>query len=93
MSKKWKNFYITHIKSSKYHPFLGKSLMLTKDCDTFMDIDYKAKRFYYKFKNRSISVSVELSKLFAKYGYNKTSKTAPMVEEIKDRIFGLFERF
>lgn len=93
MSKKWKNFYITPVKESKYHQFLGQSLMLEKDCDTLIDIDYKEKRFYYKFKNRTISSMVEPQKLFGKHGYEKTSKKAPMVGEIKDRIFGLFERF
>ncbi|CAA6807866.1 MAG: Unknown protein [uncultured Sulfurovum sp.] len=93
MGKKWKNFYITPVKSSKYHPLLGKSLMLEKDCDTLIDIDFKAERFYYKFKNRNISSMVEPQKLFGKHGYEKTSKKAPMVEEIKDRIVGLFEKF
>ncbi|CAA6805853.1 MAG: Unknown protein [uncultured Sulfurovum sp.] len=93
MAKKWKNFYITPIKESKYHQLLGKSLMLEKDCDTLIDIDFKAKRFYYTFKNRSISTMVEPKKLFDKHGYDNTSKKAPMVEEIKDRIIGLFERF
>ncbi|CAA6818912.1 MAG: Unknown protein [uncultured Sulfurovum sp.] len=93
IAKKWKNFYITPIKASKYHQFLGKSLMLEKDCDTLIDIDFREKYFYYKFKNRSISSMVEPQKLFAKYGYDKISKTAPMVGEIKDKIVGLIERF
>jgi hypothetical protein len=94
VKKKWKNFYIEPIKESKYHKFLGKSLMLEKDCDTLVDIDFREKRFYYKFKNRTISSAVSPEKLFYRYGYDKSEeKTAPIVGEVKKKILGMVRRF
>ena len=94
VKKKWKNFYITPIKESKYHKFLGKSLMLEKDCDTLIDIDFREERFYYKFKNRTISSPVSPQKLFYRYGYNKNEeKTAPIVGVVKKKILGMVRRF
>ena len=68
--------------------------MLEKDCDTLVDIDFKDKRFFYIFKNRVISSSVEPKKLFEKHGYDKKDeKTAPIVGEIKKRILDVVRRF
>ena len=94
INKKWKNFYISPIKESKYHKFLGKSLMLQRDCDTLIDIDFKDKRYFYYFKNTTFSSEAEPKKVFAKNGYDKKEvKTAPLVGDIKKRILGVVKRF
>ena len=94
ISKKWKNFYITAVKESKYHKFLGKSLMLKKDCDTLMDIDFKNNRYFYYFKNTTFSTEATPEKVFEKNGYDKKElKIAPIVEEMKKRILGVVKRF
>jgi len=53
MNKGWKDFYLVSIEKSKYHKFLGKSLMMDRDCDSLMDIGFKENRFIYRFKNGS----------------------------------------
>jgi hypothetical protein len=94
INRKWKNFYLTPIKESKYHKLLGKSLMIDKDCDTLLDIDKKEGRYIYQFKNIRISSTVEPLRLFERYGYNRQEvKTAPIVEEVKERILGVIKRF
>ena len=94
MNKGWKDFYLISNKASKYHKFLGKSLMLEKDCDTLLDISFKNKRYYYTFKNRIISSKVEPKKLFQRHGYNRQEvKKAPIVAEMKVKIMGLIKRF
>jgi hypothetical protein len=94
VKRKWKNFYIEPVKESKYHKFLGKSLMLEKDCDTLVDIDFREERFYYKFKNRIISSTVTPQRLFDRHGYNKSEeKTAPIVGEVKKKILGVVRWF
>jgi hypothetical protein len=68
--------------------------MLEKDCDALGDSDFKEKRFYYKFKNRTISSAVSPEKLFYRYGYDKSEeKTAPIVGEVKKKILGMVRRF
>ena len=94
INKKWKNFYITATKESKYHKFLGKSLMLQKDCDTLIDIDFKDKRYFYYFKNTTFSSEAEPQKVFEKNAYDKKEvQTAPIVGDIKKRILGVVKRF
>jgi hypothetical protein len=94
IKNKWKDFYLVSIKDSKYHKFLGKSLMMEKDCDTLVDIGFKEKRFIYQFKNIKISTTEPPSSLFKKYGYEKEEvKKAPIVSVIQDRILGLIQRF
>ncbi|CAA6825414.1 MAG: Unknown protein [uncultured Sulfurovum sp.] len=94
MSRGWKDFYLVSIKESKYHKFLGKSLMMEKDCDTLVDIAFKEKRFIYQFKNIKISTTEPPSKLFERYGYDKSEvKKAPIVSDVKSKILGLIQRF
>jgi predicted transcriptional regulator with HTH domain len=94
MNKKWKNFYVCPIKASRHHQFLGKSLMMEKDCDTLLDIDKRDGRFFYHFKNLKLSSKVEPEKLFNRYGYDKEEvKKAPIVSEVKKLILGMVKRF
>jgi hypothetical protein len=94
ISKKWKNFYVVAIKKSKYHKFLGKSLMIEKDCDTLIDISYRNKKYIYQFKNIKVTTSEAPFKLFKRYGYDKAEfKTAPIVSVVKDKLLGLVSRF
>jgi len=94
ISKKWKNFYIVPIKESKYHQFLGKSLMMKKDCDTLIDIAYRDKKYVYQFKNIKVTTAEPPSQIFARCGYSKEEvKTAPIVSVVQDKIMGLIRRF
>ncbi|CAA6820650.1 MAG: Unknown protein, partial [uncultured Sulfurovum sp.] len=94
IKNKWKDFYVVAIKDSKYHKFLGKSLMMEKDCDSLIDIAFKEKRFIYQFKNIKISTTEPPSSLFKKYGYDKSElNKAPIVSNVKSRILGLIQRF
>jgi hypothetical protein len=94
IAKKWKNFYVIPIEKSKYHKFLGKSLMMERDCDTLMDISYRDKKYIYQFKNIKVITSETPFKLFKRYGYDKTElKTAPIVSVVKDKLLGLVSRF
>ncbi|CAA6802957.1 MAG: Unknown protein [uncultured Sulfurovum sp.] len=94
MSRGWKDFYVVPIKESKYHKFLGKSLMIEKDCDTLMDIRFSKKQFIYQFKNIKITTTEPPPKLFKKYGYEKEEvKKAPIVSKVQDRLLGLIQRF
>jgi len=94
MNNGWKDFYVVDIKKSKYHQFLGKSLMMEKDCDTLVDIGFKEGRFIYWFKNIKMTTTEPPSKLFERYGYEKQeTKTAPIVSGIQNKILGLIQRF
>ena len=94
VNKKWKNFYIAPIKESKYHQFLGKSLMMERDCDTLIDISYRGKQYVYQFKNTRVVTEEVPSKIFARAGYTKQEvKTAPIVSTVQDKIMGLIKRF
>jgi len=90
----WKDFYVTPIKESKYHKFLGKSLMMDRDCDTLIDISMKDNQFVYQFKNVRVRSLVPPFKLFNRYGYDKKEvKTAPIVGRVKETILGMVKRF
>ncbi|CAA6807980.1 MAG: Unknown protein [uncultured Sulfurovum sp.] len=90
----WKDFYVVAIKESKYHKFLGKSLMMEKNCDTLLDIAFKEKRFIYQFKNIKIRTTEPPSSLFKRYGYDKSElNKAPIVSDVKSKILGLIQRF
>jgi len=94
ISNRWKDFYLVPIKESKYHKFLGQSLMMERDCDTLLDIDKKDGRFFYQFKNLKISSTVEPFKLFQKYGYKKEEvKKAPIIYDVKEKILSVVKRF
>lgn len=94
MKNRWKDFYVVAIKDSKYHQFLGKSLMMEKDCDTLVDIAFKEKRFIYQFKNIKITTTEPPTSLFKQYGYEKEEvKTTPIVSSVKDRLLGVIQRF
>ncbi|CAA6802338.1 MAG: Unknown protein, partial [uncultured Sulfurovum sp.] len=74
--------------------FLGKSLMMEKDCNTLIDIGFKENRFIYQFKNIKISTTEPPSRLFEKYGYDKSElKKAPIILDVKSKILGLIQRF
>ena len=93
-NKKWKNFYIVPIKESKYHKFLGKSLMMDRDCDCLIDIAYRDKKYIYQFKNIKVTTAEPPSQIFARCGYSKEEvKTAPIVSVVQDKIMGLIKRF
>jgi len=71
----------------------GRCLMMEKDCDTLLDISYRDKKYIYQFKNIKVTTAPPIE-LFNRYGYSKTEvKTAPIVSEVKDRIFGMIKRF
>jgi len=95
INKGWKNFYMVSTKESKYQKFLGKSLMMDRDCDTLLDItSIKDNRFIYQFKNIKVTSTGSPQELFSRYGYTKTDvKTAPMVSQVKDKIMGVIKRF
>jgi hypothetical protein len=94
INRKWKDFYLVSLKESKYHKFLGKSLMMERDCDTLLDIGYLNKKYIYQFKNIKITTTAPPFKLFKKYGYEKREvKTAPIVSVVQDKIRGLIKRF
>ena len=94
INRKWKDFYIVPIKASKYHKFLGKSLMMERDCDTLLDIGYVNKRYIYQFKNIKITTTAPPLELFNQYGYAKNEfKTAPIISMMQDKIMGLVQRF
>ena len=94
ISCEWKNFYITPLKESKYHKFLGKSLMMKRDCDTLLDISYKNDQYVYKFKNIKITSTGTPQELFNRYGYSKLNvKTAPIASQVKEKLMGMFQKF
>ena len=95
INKKWKNFYMVSTKESKYQKFLGKSLMMEKDCDTLLDITLiKDNRFTYQFKNIKITSTGSPQELFSRYGYSQIDvKTVPIVSQVKDKIMGVIKRF
>jgi hypothetical protein len=94
IKNKWKDFYLLPIKKSKYHKFLGKSLMMQRDCDTLMDIGFKENKYVYQFKNVRVSTAEAPFKLFKRCGYDKKEvKTAPIVSVVQDKIMGLVRRF
>jgi len=94
INKKWKNFYMVSTKESKYQKFLGKSLMMEKDCDTLLDIGYYHKKYIYQFKNIKVTTKAPPQELFNRYGYTKTDvKTAPIVSQVKEKIMGMVKRF
>ena len=94
INSKWKNFYMRPLKESKVHKFLGKSLMMDRDCDTLLDISYKDKKYIYQFKNIRVTSPLLPKEIFAKYGYTKSEvKTAPIAPNIKDRLMGMFQKF
>ena len=94
INRQWKDFYLVPIKKSKYQKFLGKSLMMERDCDTLLDIGYVNKRYTYQFKNIKISTTAPPSKLFEKYGYVRSeTKNSPIVSAMQDKIMGLVQRF
>jgi len=90
----WKNFYMVSTKESKYHKFLGKSLMMDRDCDTLLDISYKDKKYIYQFKNIKVTSTGSPQELFNRYGYTKAEvKTAPIISQVKEKIMGVIKRF
>ena len=94
ISKKWKNFYIPSIKESKYHKFLGKSLMMKKNCDTLLDIGLIEGKFVYQFKNIKVTTAELPKDIFKRCGYdNAEAKDAPIVSNVKDKLLGLINRF
>jgi len=94
INHKWKDFYLTPIKESKYHKFLGKSLMMDKDCDTLLDIGYRDAKYIYQFKNIRVTTTATPSEIFERYGYERAEvKSAPIVSMVKDRIMGVVRRF
>jgi hypothetical protein len=94
INSKWKNFYILPLKESKVHKFLGRCLMMEKDCDTLLDISYRDKRYVYQFKNIRVISTLTPTEIFAKYGYSKSEvKTAPIVSQVKEKLFGMVKRF
>jgi len=94
INKGWKNFYMESTKASKYQKFLGKCLMMEKDCDTLLDIGYYNKKYIYQFKNIKVTTTAPPQELFNRYGYSKTEiKTAPIVSQVKDKILGMVKRF
>ena len=94
IKEKWKNFYISPIEESKYHKFLGKSLMTDRDCDSLIDIGKIDNRFIYQFKNVRITTAEPPEDIFERCGYDRReSKDAPMVSAVRDRIMGLVNRF
>jgi len=94
INKKWKDFYIVSTKASRTHKFLGKNLMMEKDCDVLLDISYRDNKFVYQFKNTKVITTAQPYEIFDKYGYQKSEvKTAPIVSKVQDRIMGLIKRF
>jgi len=94
INREWKDFYIVPLKESKYHKFLGKSLMMERDCDTLLDIGYVDKQYIYQFKNIKISTTAPPLELFKKYGYERSEvKTAPIISTVQEKILGLIKRF
>jgi len=94
INKKWKNFYITPIKESKYHHLLGKSLMMQRDCDTLLDIGFEEKKFVYRFKNITVRTTEPPVRLFERYGYDKKEmKSLPIAQSVKDKVLRLIKRF
>jgi len=90
----WKDFYMTPVKESKYHKFLGKSLMMDRDCDTLLDIGFKDEKFIYQFKNIRVVSATSPFKLFNRHGYDKKEvKNAPIVLKVKEKILGIVKRF
>ena len=89
IKNRWKNFYITPIKNSKYHQLLGKSLMMDRDCDTLLDISFKGGKFIYQFKNLKVTTTEPPQKIFEKCGYDRSQlKDVPIISTIKDKIMG-----
>ena len=94
INRGWKDFYLVPVKESGYRQFLGKSLMLEKDCDTLLDIVHINKKYIYQFKNIRISTTVPPNQLFHKYGYDKREeKSAPITSRVQDTIRSLVNRF
>jgi len=94
INHKWKDFYLTPIKESKYHKFLGKSLMMDKDCDTLLDIGYKQSRYIYQFKNIRVTTTAPPSEIFERYGYEREEvESAPIVSRVKEKIMRVVKRF
>jgi len=94
INHKWKDFYLVSIKESQYHKFLGRSLMMDKDCDTLLDIGYRDSKYIYQFKNIRVTTTATPFEIFERYGYERAEvKSAPIVSMVKDRIMGVVRRF
>jgi len=94
ISRGWKDFYLTPQKESKYHKFLGKSLMMEKNCDTLLNLSLENKHYIYQFKNIKITTLAPPFELFKKYGYdNKELKKAPIISTIHKKLIGLVQKF
>ena len=93
IDKKWKDFYLLPIKESKYHRFLGKSLMMDRDCDTLIDIGFKDKKFIYQFKNIKVITAEPPSEIFNRCGYDKSkTKDTPIISKVRDKIMGCIQK-
>jgi len=93
IDKKWKDFYLLPIKESKYHRFLGKSLMMDRDCDTLIDIGFKDKKFIYQFKNIKVITAEPPSEIFNRCGYYKSeTKDTPIISKVRDKIMGCIQK-
>jgi len=93
IEKKWKDFYLLPIKESKYHRFLGKSLMMDRDCNTLIDIGFKDKKFIYQFKNIKVITAEPPSEIFNRCGYDKSETIdRPILSKVRDKIMGCIQK-
>jgi len=94
INRKWKDFYLIPIKESKYHKFLGKSLMMERACDTLLDVNKKNGRFIYQFKNLKFSSTATPFQLFERHEYKQSDiKIPPLFSEFKEKILSVVKRF
>ena len=94
INKKWKDFYLTPLKESKYHKLLGENLMMERDCESLIDICYRDKKYIYQFKNIKVTTAEPPLNLFKRCGYDRAEvTTAPIVSVVRDKIMGMVHRF
>ncbi|SFV66650.1 hypothetical protein MNB_SV-13-1144 [hydrothermal vent metagenome] len=67
INKQWKDFYLIEVKNSKYHHFLGKSLMIEKYYKNLLDLKKHKEMFVYVFENIRFLSKYSPDILFEKY--------------------------
>jgi len=94
INRGWRDFYLIPKKESKYHKFLGQSLIIEKDCDTLLDISLENKHYIYQFKNIKLTTTTTPYELFKRHGYNREEiKKAPIISTVQQKLRGLVQRF
>jgi hypothetical protein len=93
ISRGWRDFYLVPKKDSKYHKFLGQSLMMEKDCDTLLNIGFANNHYIYHFKNIKFTTTANPYDLFKRHGYDRGDNKAPIISTVQQKLMRFVQRF